>query len=132
MRKVLWGLGWMGLGIAAGVLAMGWWRMPRRAEFTSRDTGVTIEQVRALASLVTSRVQVADVMATDLSGYSGGIRVLLVMDLGQARLEQVDEIHKTAVLLLPQPQASTPRLDMEGTRLYSVDEYGPLAVGAGG
>lgn len=132
------------LFVAAGVMA-GWWmgvwatRPTRGAEAISYHTGVTVEQVRALSSLVTAKVDVSDVQETRLEGYTGGVKAallvkgdfLLGVDLSQARFESVDDAKRTAVLVLPQPKAASPRLDHARTRVYSVVETGLWQVTPG-
>jgi hypothetical protein len=96
------------------------------------QTGPTIEQVQRLATLVTMKVELADVQLTSARGYTGGMRVamlikgdaLLGTDLNRARLEDVDPQARSAVLILPQPRVTSPRLDQERTRLFMVDTYG--------
>ncbi len=92
----------------------------------------TIESVRALSALVTLTVDVADVQLTDLQGWSGGVQVALLVkgqfqlatDLNESRFEQVDIEKRTAVLVLAPPQASSPRLDHDRTKLFAVSVYG--------
>jgi hypothetical protein len=88
--------------------------------------------VRQLSTLVTSRVEVADVQVTRVAGYTGAARAVLVVrgdlllgtDLSRARLEAVDPSRKTAVLVLPPPGVTSPRVDHERTRLFAVSESG--------
>jgi hypothetical protein len=96
------------------------------------QTGPTIEHVQRLATLVTMKVELADVQLTGTRGYTGGMRVamlikgdaLLGTDLNRARLEEVDPHARSAMLILPQPRVTSPRLDQERTRLFMVDTYG--------
>lgn len=95
-------------------------------------TGPTLEQVRGLAALTVLSVDVADVQVSDLHGFTGGIKAALVVkgelalstDLSAARFESVDVQNRTAVLVLPPPHVSSPRLDHSRTRLVWVWEYG--------
>lgn len=109
----------------------------RRAEPAEpRANGPTIEQVRELSALVTTSVDVADVRLTDLRGWTGGIKVallvrgqyLIAIDLAQARFEAVDDERRTAVLMLPPPAATSPRLDHNRSRLFAVSPYGLWAL----
>lgn len=92
----------------------------------------TIEQVQALSALVTTRVEVADVQETEIRGYTGEIKgvllvrgdVLLTVNLSNARFESVDRRHRTAALVLPQPEACSPRLDHRKTRLFAIRDDG--------
>jgi hypothetical protein len=72
--------------------------------------------VQSLSSLVTSRVEVSDVVITKLSGYTGGIEAAVLLrgdfelgvDLSGAKFESMDRAEQSFVR--PQPQASQPRL----------------------
>ena len=111
---------------------LGWTLAGRSAMPLRRSSGPTIEQVQRLASLVTARVQVADVLCTAITGYTGQVRIavlvkgdfLLGVDLGQARFEDVDDQARTAVLVLPAPQVTSPRVDHERTRIFAIDTTG--------
>ena len=97
-----------------------------------RDTGPTIEQVRKLSMLTVTKVDVADVQETTIQGYLGGTQalmlikgdVLISVDLSRARFESKDEQHRSAVLVLPQPEVMSPRLDQEKTRLFAITKQG--------
>src|SRR5438132_1571070 len=62
--------------------------------------GLTVERLQPLSSLVTARVDVADVVETTLAGHTGSVRVailvkgdfLLGTDLSAARFEAVDVV----------------------------------------
>jgi hypothetical protein len=125
------------VALAAGVvigLASGAWRAERldSAIPLSQHTGVSIEQVQALSSLVTAKVDVADVTETSIKGRTGGVQAALLVkgdfllgtDLAQARFESVDRAAHTAVLVLPQPQVTSPRLDHDRTRVFAISESG--------
>src|SRR5579885_451090 len=113
----------VGAGLGTG-LALG--HIGRSPSGPQSDPPPTIQQVRELASLVTSRVEVADVQETDVSGYTGGMRVLMLVrgdfllgvDLSASRLEAVDVSARAAVLWLPQPSVSSPRVDHTRTKLF--------------
>ena len=99
---------------------------------TLNFTTPTVEQVQALSSLVTQRVDVAEACETTLEGYTGSIRavllahgdVLLAVDLAGAKFEGVDPTARTAVIALPPPQVRSPRLDHRRTRLLAISESG--------
>jgi hypothetical protein len=90
--------------------------------------GPTLEKIRSLASLVVLKAEVADIQMSELHGYSGGIRALLLVkgdatigtDLAQARFESVDEERQEAVLVLPPPRVQSARVDHERTRLLGL------------
>ncbi len=95
-------------------------------------TGPTIEQVRMLSELVTTRLQIGDVQETAIDGYVGGRRVILAVkgdvligvDLSQARFESMNRQACTAVLVLPQPRVISARLDHEHTRVAADESEG--------
>ena len=105
---------------------------PAASQPVYRDAGPTIEQVRRLESLVVQRVDVADVSTTELQGYTGGVRAALVVrgdlvvsvDLSRARFEAKDPVKRSAVLSLPSPRVSRPRLDQDRTRLFELSRAG--------
>ena len=107
-----------------------------RSTWTSRPAvvvaGPSIQQVQQLASLMTLRVEVADVQETHIAGYTGGVKAILVVkgdlllgvDLARAKLQSVDMAARTAVLVLPSPSVSSARVDHERTRIFVVSETG--------
>ena len=96
------------------------------------SAGPTIQQVQALASLITQRIEVSDVQETAIEGHTGGIKAALLIkgdfllgtDLSGARFEGVDPGARRAVLVLVQPRITSPRLDQERTRLFAMTESG--------
>ena len=116
---------WILAGAVLGLVLGGWDRLPLRRE-------PTLDQIQALSELVTTRISVHDVVETQIKGFTGSIRAVLVVrgdfllgiDLSQARLEQVDPVRRSAVLVLPDPRVQSPRLDHEKSRLYALDEQG--------
>jgi hypothetical protein len=140
--KKFWMLVLMATSLAVGWMFGGWCRGWRYGgEAVSYHTGPTIEQVQALSCLVTQRVDVADVQETRLEGYMGGMKAallvkgdfLLGVDLSKAKFESVDPAGHRAVLVLPQPRVTSPRLDQDRTRLFTISESGLwlIAPGAG-
>jgi len=96
------------------------------------NTGLTVERIQSLSSLVTTRVDVADVVETTIAGYTGSVKVailikgdfLLGTDLSAARFEQVDAARRTATLVLPGPSVASPRVDHARTRIVSISTKG--------
>ena len=125
-------------GLVGGFWLMG--RMPGRSPWTWNNSGLTLEQVRALSELVTVRAEIVDVQETSLAGYTGSIRaavhirgeLLVGVDLSQARFEQRDEVRHTAVLRLPQPQVISAKLDMKRTRVFGISARGLWLIVPGG
>jgi Protein of unknown function (DUF4230) len=117
---------------------MGIWLGTRSV--TGNSTAVsatpTIQQVQALASLITQRIEVSDVEETAIEGRTGGIKaallikgdVLLGTDLSTARFEAVDPAARRAILVLVQPRITSPRLDQDRTRLFAMTQSGLWAV----
>jgi hypothetical protein len=124
-----------GVSVAAGLMLPRLvgrpWRMP-----AATPTGPTIEQVRELSALVTTSVDVADVQVTELRGWTGGVRVALLVkgqyllgtDLSQSRFESVNQSKNAAELILLPPTATCARLDHERTKLYAVNSFGLWAI----
>lgn len=109
---------------------------------THAPSGPTIEQVLRLSSLVTTRVDVADVLVTDLEGHTGGVSAILLVkgdctlgiDLSRAKFESPDSAPRKDVLVLPRPTLLAARVDQEKTRLLAVDARGlwQIVPGDGG
>lgn len=141
--KMPWTAVLVAIALAGGWFAGTWQRQrPSNSEGLASDhTGVTIEQVQELSSLVTTKVEVADVVESRLEGVTGGMKAallvkgdfLLEIDLSRGKFSLVDSTARTAVLQLPQPQASSPRLDHERTKVFAVSESGlwQITPGAG-
>jgi hypothetical protein len=131
--------------LIGGCITVGWWMKSwtggsaDSSQTASLHTGPTIQQVQALASLVTARINVADVQMTQLSGMTGSMRAcllvkgdfLLGVDLSRGRLEQIDPATRTATLILPQPQVGQPRVDHDRTRLVAISQTGLWALTPG-
>lgn len=106
---------------------------------THEHVGPTLDRIRELSELVTLQVDVADVQQTRIDGHVGGICAILVVkgdaqvgvDLSAARLEKVDATARTAVLVLPEPSVSRPRLDHDRSHLFAVRQDGLWAITPG-
>ena len=130
-RKLLQSLTLILLGVA-----LGWFIASRMTQSPSvprrADPAPTIEQIQSLAVLTTVRVDVADVRLTELSGYTGGVRVAAIIkgdyylstDLAQARFESVEPHQRSAVVVLAEPRVSSPRLDHHRTKLFALSSSG--------
>jgi hypothetical protein len=98
--------------------------------------GPTVQQIQQLSTLVTTRVETADVQETSVEGYTGSMRVallvkgdfLLGVNLAQAHFESVDHETLSAVLTLPAPQVTSPRVDHQRTRLFEITNEGLWAM----
>ena len=101
----------------------------------SRPT-IHIDQVRELAALVTMHVPLSDVHASEVSGFTGGLRMVVAVhgdvevgtDLGAARFTEVDDQQRTAVIALPPPRTMRPRIDHDRTRIVAIERRGMWQV----
>jgi Protein of unknown function (DUF4230) len=132
-------------GVLAGATFLAGWLFGRGspaatpAPGNTTDTGLLIEQIQQLSSLVTTKVDVADVQVTQINGYLGGVKAailikgdfLLGVDLSRANFEEVNPAAKTAVLVLPQPTVTSPRLDQTRTRVFAIDDSGLWLIAPG-
>jgi hypothetical protein len=122
-------------GLLSGRLL--WGRPPQSKRSASPSishvhAGPTIEQVRSLASLTVLKVDVADVQVSGLHGYTGGVQAALVVkgdltlstDLNEARFLSVDPRRRAALLVVPPPRVSSPRVDHDRTRVVWLWQYG--------
>jgi hypothetical protein len=92
----------------------------------------TIEQLKPLAELMTHRVVVTDALTVSLSGYTGDLRAavivrgdaIITVDLTEARIEDVDQQARTAVIVLPPPKVVSARVDHDHTYVFSIESSG--------
>jgi len=127
------------LGVSMGIIAALWVQphltMPAAVKITpvlTTHTGPTIEQIRELSSLVTTRVEVSDCVTTRLMGYIGGVEAAVLLrgdfelgvDLSKANFEALDSASRTVTLVLPAPTVSQPRVDFSRSRLIAVQDKG--------
>lgn len=120
------------LALAVGLI-VGWWLHPRQGPVRTGPTGPpTIEKIRSLANLAVLSVPISDVQVQELSGYTGSVRLILIVkgdvevgsDLGQTRWTAIDAQQRRATLVLATPVASRPRLDHERTRIFRLEKEG--------
>jgi hypothetical protein len=140
--KIAWTAALILAALAGGWFAETWQRQRHlnNHALASSHTGVTIEQVQELSSLVTTRVDVADVVESHLEGVTGGMKAallikgdfLLEIDLSRGKFSLMDSGARKAVLQLPQPQVRSPRLDHERTKVFAVSESGLWQITPGG
>jgi hypothetical protein len=132
------------LAVTAAASALAWrvvtHDVPKPTGPASTNLGLTVERVQALAVLTTLKVDVADAVVTELRGHAGGTKAALIVrgdytigvDLSAARLGDVNQQARTAVLILPPPRVQSVRLDHERTRLLGVWSSGLWAITPGG
>ena len=93
---------------------------------------LVLEQVQQMATLVTSRVEVADVQASVITGATGSLRMVILVrgealvgvDMSGARLEEIDAEGRCAVLVLPPPGVLSARVDHQRTAIHSIGATG--------
>lgn len=94
--------------------------------------GLSIDRVTELAELLVVQLDVTDVVVTSLQGRTGGVQVVLLVkgdvslgiDITSAQFRNVDSEKRTAVLTLPRPTASRPRLDHARSRIVLMRKEG--------
>src|SRR5437763_2793542 len=95
---------------------------------TPESHPLTLERIQTLSVLTTLRVEVADARVTEIAGYTGSIKAVLVIrgevdigvDLSKARFEAIDESARSATLSLPTPSLQSAQLDQQRTKLVGV------------
>jgi hypothetical protein len=132
------------MATAAGFALRRVWAVPtllvEQGGGRTTHAGLTVERLQPLSSLVTARVDVADVVETTLTGHTGSVRVailvkgdfLLGTDLSAARFADVDAVHRTATLVLPPPAVTSARVDHARTRVFAINTNGLWQVVPGG
>ena len=118
----------LGVLIALGVAAYLYLRASP-ARFVTGSTGPTVTKLQRLSELVTTRVEIADVLVADERSWRGWrgywlVRgdALISVDLERAIIVERDEAAKTAVVRLPRPTVLHPRVDFDRTRTWSVEK----------
>ena len=87
--------------------------------------GPTVEKLERLSQLVTTRIQIADILVAEGNGCRGSWLIkddaLLSVNLGQASITDKHDDTKQATIILPEPQVLQPRVDHSRTRTWAVD-----------
>lgn len=99
---------------------------------THRSTGLTIEQIRLMQQLVTTKVVVTEVVTTRIAGHSGAMEVVIALrgelmigvDLSTAEFIEVDDSARHAVLSLPEPTLLDARVDHGRSRVAAIRSDG--------
>jgi hypothetical protein len=130
------------IALLAVVIAVAIWSrtMQVPAQPATHGAVPTLREIQSLSYLVTARIEVSDVQEVHLNGFTGGMNAVILVrgdvlagvDLSQARFESVDDSTRTAVLDLPQPRATDPRLDHRRTRIFALKESGLWLMVPGG
>ena len=119
----------LGIGILIGITLRTNHRSP---EVKRSSDALTIEQVKELSTLLTRRIEIADVSVTRLDGELGAVEAALLVrghvdlgvDLDKAQLTEIDDSTKSAILWLPQPVVSSASLDHSRTRIVALNYEG--------
>ena len=86
--------------------------------------GPTVERLEQLASLVVTRVFVADILVGEGNGCRGAWLIrgdaLIAVNLGQASIIEKNETAKRATIRLPQPEVLQARVDHEKTQIWEL------------
>lgn len=120
----------LGLVVLGVLLALAGNARPR--EPVIGHAGPTLEQIQALAALVTTRVTVTDTLTPQITGWTGGMAAvivvrgdaLLAVDLQQARITRSDAATRSFTLSLPEPQVLEARVDHDHSRIFAVQRQG--------
>jgi hypothetical protein len=123
---------------AGGMLTVWIWNHKTAAP-ASLHAGLTIERFTDLSELLVVRLDVSDVLLSSIRGRTGGVDILLLVkgdvalgvDLSAARFAKVDKSRQVAVLVLPAPSASKPRIDHDRTRTVLVQKQGLWVLSPG-
>ncbi len=99
---------------------------------STQHSGPTLEQIRKLATLVTTKAAISDAQQTVFFGRLGGCRAVLLVkgeallgpDLAQARIAATDPERQHMMLDVPRPKVLSARLDHGSTRLVSLNHDG--------
>ncbi|MCE9552492.1 MAG: DUF4230 domain-containing protein [Planctomycetes bacterium] len=119
------------LGLILGERLLGWPRL--------QPVMLNLQQIQALAELVTLKIEIVDIQESKVQGYLGSRQVVVVVrgeimiatDLSQARLEQLDGQAKTAVLVFMPPRMISARLDHGRTKIIASDAGGLWRIAPG-
>jgi hypothetical protein len=89
------------------------------------SSGPTIEHIESLSQLVCLRVHIADVLVGENDDYRGSWLIkgdaLLAIDLKQAKIVECNPAVRRARVRLPEPTVTSPRVDHERSRTWSVE-----------
>jgi hypothetical protein len=99
-----------------------------------RTSGPSVESIQRVAELCTIRVSVADVLTGDGYGYRGVWIVkgdaVFGIDADRIRVpnDSLDEIHRTATVVLPRPSMKYSRVNHELTKTWEVSRKSILSL----
>jgi hypothetical protein len=111
------------------LVGLGWWLggRARQDAVHSWSAGPTVEHLESLAQLVTTRVQVSDVMTATDEGYLGSWLIrgdgLLSVDMRKAEVLELDRAARKARIRLPRPTVLSARVDHGRTKTWDVKHF---------
>jgi len=116
---------------ALGLLVLQLHLILRNWDFGLRDTppavrsvGPTMVQLERLQYLVSTRVQVADVLVGESRWLEGSWIIqgdaLLAVDMAKAEIRDADRKARTAVIILPQPAVLSARVNHEKSQQWDI------------
>jgi hypothetical protein len=117
----------------AVALIRGWDPGVRETPPTFRSPGPTVVQLERLQQLVSTRVQVTDILVGESRWLEGSWIVqgdaLLAVDMSKAEIKDKDEKARTATIILPQPAVLSARVNHERTQQWDIKSrsWVPLA-----
>jgi hypothetical protein len=89
-----------------------------------RSVGPTMVQMERLQYLVSTRVQVADVLVAESRWLEGSWIIqgdaLLAVDMSKAQIKDKDEKLRTALIVLPQPSVLSARINHQRTQQWDI------------
>ena len=99
---------------ASGIATTGW------------STGPTVTSLESLGELVSTKVNVADVLQATSDSYRGSWLIkgdaLISIDMSRARIIESDPKTQSARISLPLPKVLTARVDHSRTKTWSVEK----------
>jgi hypothetical protein len=102
------------------ILSLGFWDTPP----SIRSSGPTVVQLERLQYLVSTCVNVADVLVGESRWLEGSWIVqgdaLLAVDMTKLEIKEKDEKSRTATIILPQPAVISPRINHQKSQQWDV------------
>lgn len=112
--------------LVTGLIVRYWQKLVGASHAATRivSQGPTLEKLERLAHLVTTRVYVADVLTGSDEWFRGAWLIkgdaIIGVDMRQARIQELDEESKTAIIQVPRPAVLQSRVDHERTKTWEV------------
>jgi hypothetical protein len=102
----------------------GWDPGVRETPPTFRSTGPTVVQLEQLRQLVSTRVNVTDVLVGESRWLEGSWIIqgdaLLAVDMSGAEIKERDEVARTATIILPRPAVLSARINHERSQRWDI------------